>query len=109
VGTVTAVAAAAAAIEAATQDGYAADEGGNEFEDENEVQQPAPGRPRQYNHNARPPPRPVRDDENVLHVYAILSICVLVLLHVNLQILLLSGGLNIVESIMLIFLQLGLV
>jgi hypothetical protein len=59
-----------AATEAATQDGYAADEGGNEFEDENEleedkVQQPAPGRPRQYNRNARPPPCPVRDDEHV--------------------------------------------
>jgi hypothetical protein len=49
--TVTAAAAAAAATEAATQDGYAANEGENEFEDENEleedeVQQPAPGRPR---------------------------------------------------------------
>jgi hypothetical protein len=38
VGTVTAVAAVVAATEAATQDGYATDEGGNEFEDENEVQ-----------------------------------------------------------------------
>jgi hypothetical protein len=54
----------------ATQDGYAADEGENEFKDENkleedEVQQPAPGRTRQYNRNARPPPRPVHDDEHV--------------------------------------------
>jgi hypothetical protein len=69
-GTVTAAAAAVAATEAATQDGYAADEGENEFEDENEleedeVQQPAPGRPQQYNHNTCPPPRPVRDDEHV--------------------------------------------
>jgi hypothetical protein len=69
-GTVTVAAAAAADTEVATQDGYAADEGGNEFEDENEleeneVQQPAPGRPRQYNRNARPPPRPVCDDEHV--------------------------------------------
>jgi hypothetical protein len=57
-------------MEAATQDGYAADEGENEFKDENEleedeVKQPAPGRPRQYNRNARPPPCPVRDDEHV--------------------------------------------
>jgi hypothetical protein len=69
-GTVTAAAAAAAAMEVATHDGYAANEGENEFEDENElkedeVQQPAPGRPRQYNRNARPPPRLVRDDEYV--------------------------------------------
>jgi hypothetical protein len=51
-GTVTAAAADAAATAAATQDGYAADEGEHEFKDENEleedeVQQPAPGRPRQ--------------------------------------------------------------
>jgi hypothetical protein len=64
------VKAAAAATEAATQDGYAADEGENEFKDgneleEDEVLQPAPGRPWQYNRNARPPPRPVRDDEHV--------------------------------------------
>jgi hypothetical protein len=57
-------------MEAATQDGYAADEGENEFKDENElkedeVQQPAPGRPWQYNRNARPPPRPVRYDEHM--------------------------------------------
>jgi hypothetical protein len=69
-GTVTATAAAAAATKATTQDGYATDEGENEFEDENEldkdeVQQHAPGRPRQYNRNARPPPRPVCDDEYV--------------------------------------------
>jgi hypothetical protein len=56
--------------EAATQDGYVADEGEHESEDENEleedeVQQPAHGHPRQYNRNARPPPRPVRDDEYV--------------------------------------------
>jgi hypothetical protein len=48
-GTVTAE---ADAMEAATQDGYAADEGKNEFKDENEleedkVQQRAPGHPRQ--------------------------------------------------------------
>jgi hypothetical protein len=69
-GTVTAAAAAAAATEVATQDGYAPDEGEYEFKDENEleedeVQQPAPGRPRQYNRNACPPPRPVRYDEHV--------------------------------------------
>jgi hypothetical protein len=66
----TTVIATAPAMEAATQDGYAADEGENKFKDENEfeedkVQQPAPGRPRQYNRNARPPPRPVHDDEHV--------------------------------------------
>jgi hypothetical protein len=49
---------------------YAADEGEDDFEDENEldedeVQHPAPGRPRQYNRNARPPPRLIRDDEQV--------------------------------------------
>jgi hypothetical protein len=54
----------------ATQDGYAADKGEVELEDKNEleegeVQQPAPGRQRQYNRNARPPPRPVCDDEHV--------------------------------------------
>jgi hypothetical protein len=59
-----------AATKTATQDGYAANEGENEFEDENElkedeVQQPAPGHPRQYNRNAHPPTRPVRDDEHV--------------------------------------------
>jgi hypothetical protein len=53
-GTVIAV---VAATEAASQDGYAIDEGENEFKDENkrkedDVQQPAPGRPRQYNRNA---------------------------------------------------------
>jgi hypothetical protein len=69
-GTVTAAVNAAATTEVATQDGYAADERENEFEDENkheedEVQQPAPGRPRQYNRNAHPPPRPVCDDEHV--------------------------------------------
>jgi hypothetical protein len=32
---------------------------------EEEVQQPAPGHPRQYNCNARPPPRLVRDDQHV--------------------------------------------
>jgi hypothetical protein len=66
-GTVTAV---VAAIWVATQDGYAADKGEVELEDKNEleegeVQQPAPGRQRQYNRNARPPPRPVCDDEHV--------------------------------------------
>jgi hypothetical protein len=64
------VTAAVAATEVATQDVYAADEGENEFEGENEleedeVQQPAPGLPRQYNRNARPPPRLVRGDEHV--------------------------------------------
>jgi hypothetical protein len=64
------VTAAAATTEAATQDGYAADEGEDEFEDKNEleeggVQQPAPGRPPQYNRNTHPPPPPVRDDEHV--------------------------------------------
>jgi hypothetical protein len=54
----------------ATQDGYTTDEWENAFEDEKEleegeVQQPAPGRPQQYNRNARPPPRPVRDEEHV--------------------------------------------
>jgi hypothetical protein len=127
-------------MEAATQEGYAADEGEIEFEDENkleegEVQQPTLGRPRQYNRSARPPPRPVCDDEHVaklklniapfegrynpdayltweleveqcLHVYDILGICVLVLLLVSLQILLLFGGMNIIESIMVIFIYL---
>jgi hypothetical protein len=70
VGIVTVAAVAAAATEVATQDGYVADEGEHEFEDENEleedeVQQPAPGCPQQYNRNARPPPRLVRDDEHV--------------------------------------------
>jgi hypothetical protein len=46
----------AAATKAATHDGYAADKGKDEF---GEVKQPRPGRPRQYNRNARPPPRPV--------------------------------------------------
>jgi hypothetical protein len=69
-GIVTAAAVAAAATEAATQDGYVADEGENEFEDEkeleeDEVQQPAPGQPWQYNRNAHPPLRSVRDDEHV--------------------------------------------
>jgi hypothetical protein len=55
----------------ATQYGYAAYEGENNFEDENkleegEVQQHAPRCPRQYNRNAHPPPRPVRDDELVV-------------------------------------------
>jgi hypothetical protein len=64
------VAAAAAATEAATQDGYAADEGENDIKDENEleedkVQQPTPGHPWQYNRNAHPPPRPARDDEHI--------------------------------------------
>jgi hypothetical protein len=64
------VIAAAAAMEAATQDGYDADKGEDKFEDENEleegeVQQPTPGRRRQYNRNVRPPPRPRRDDEHV--------------------------------------------
>ncbi|XP_071676944.1 uncharacterized protein [Lolium perenne] len=47
------------------------DYGGNEDEqvdenmlDDEEVQQPAPGRPRQLNRNARPPPRPVRNDDD---------------------------------------------
>jgi hypothetical protein len=70
VGSVIAAEAAAASTEVATQDGYAADEGENEFKDENKleedkVQQPAPGRTWQSNRNARPPPHPVRDDEHV--------------------------------------------
>jgi hypothetical protein len=67
---VTAATAATATTEAATQDGYAVNEEENKFEDKNglekdEVQQPTPGCPRQYNRNARPPPRPVRDDEHI--------------------------------------------
>ncbi|KAK1648945.1 hypothetical protein QYE76_066750 [Lolium multiflorum] len=57
-------AAAAAAHDAPSDEGYE-DYGGNEDEqvdenmlDDEEVQQPAPGRPRQLNRNARPPPRP---------------------------------------------------
>jgi hypothetical protein len=43
---------------------------GNEFEDENELdedelQQPTAGRPRQYNRNGHPPPCLVCDDEHV--------------------------------------------
>ncbi|KAK1601925.1 hypothetical protein QYE76_027030, partial [Lolium multiflorum] len=56
--------AAAAAHDAPSDEGYE-DYGGNEDEqvdenvlDDEEVQQPAPGRPRQLNRNARPPPRP---------------------------------------------------
>jgi hypothetical protein len=60
----------AAEKEASTQDGYAANKGENEFEDENkleeyEVLQPAPGHPQQFNCNAHPPPCPVHDDEHV--------------------------------------------
>ncbi|KAK1602085.1 hypothetical protein QYE76_017128 [Lolium multiflorum] len=57
-------AAAAAAHDAPSDEGYE-DYGGNEDEqvdenvlDDEEVQQPAPGRPRQLNRHARPPPRP---------------------------------------------------
>ncbi|KAK1558179.1 hypothetical protein QYE76_027154, partial [Lolium multiflorum] len=53
-----------AAHDAPSDEGYE-DYGGNEDEqvdenmlDDEEVQQPAPGRPRQLNRNARPPPRP---------------------------------------------------
>ncbi|KAK1615888.1 hypothetical protein QYE76_021405 [Lolium multiflorum] len=56
--------AAAAAHDAPSDEGYE-DYGGNEDEqvdenvlDDEEVQQPAPGRPRQLNRHARPPPRP---------------------------------------------------
>ncbi|KAK1695348.1 hypothetical protein QYE76_012045 [Lolium multiflorum] len=56
--------AAAAAPDAPSDEGYE-DYGGNEDEhvdenmlDDKEVQQPAPGRPRQLNRNARPPPWP---------------------------------------------------
>ncbi|KAK1668552.1 hypothetical protein QYE76_056711 [Lolium multiflorum] len=59
-------AAAAAAHDAPSDEGYE-DYGGNEDEqvdenvlDDEEVQQPAPGRPRQLNRHARPPPRPDR-------------------------------------------------
>ncbi|KAK1602072.1 hypothetical protein QYE76_017115 [Lolium multiflorum] len=58
--------AAAAAHDAPSDEGYE-DYGGNEDEqvdenmlDDEEVQQPAPGRPRQLNRHARPPPRPDR-------------------------------------------------
>jgi hypothetical protein len=66
-GTVTAT---VATTEAATHDGYVTAQGEDEFEDENEldedeVQQPAPGRPLQYNLNTHPPPRHVRVDEYV--------------------------------------------
>jgi hypothetical protein len=69
-GTIIAATATAASTEAATQDGYAADEGENKFKYENELEedevlQPAPGRPQQYNRKARPPPRPVCDDDHV--------------------------------------------
>ncbi|KAK1641612.1 hypothetical protein QYE76_059417, partial [Lolium multiflorum] len=54
----------AAAHDAPSDEGYE-DYGGNEDEqvdenmlDDEEVQQPAPGRPRQLNRNVRPPPRP---------------------------------------------------
>ncbi|KAK1647441.1 hypothetical protein QYE76_065246 [Lolium multiflorum] len=63
--------AVAAAPDAPSDEGYE-DYGGNEDEqveenvlDGEEVEQPAPGRPRQLNRNARPPPRPVRDDDHV--------------------------------------------
>jgi hypothetical protein len=125
-GTITAT---AAAMEVATQDGYAADEEENEFEYENEleedkVQQPAPGRPWQSNRNARDL-HPIHDDEHVAKLKLNISpfegrynhdayltweleveqlfpcLCYPEHLHVsaamNLQILLLSGGLNIVE------------
>ncbi|KAK1607479.1 hypothetical protein QYE76_031152 [Lolium multiflorum] len=62
--------AAAAAHDAPSDEGYE-DYGGNEDEqvdenvlDDEEVQQPAPGRPRQLNRHARPPPRPVRNDDD---------------------------------------------
>ncbi|KAM0841708.1 hypothetical protein ACQ4PT_058840 [Festuca glaucescens] len=62
--------AAAAAPEAASDEGYDDYGGEEELVDENvldgeEVEQPAPGRPRQLNRNAHPPPRPVRDDDHV--------------------------------------------
>ncbi|KAK1626467.1 hypothetical protein QYE76_000782 [Lolium multiflorum] len=62
--------AAAAAPEAASDEGYDDYGGEEELVDENvldgeEVEQPAPGRPRQLNRNARPPPRPVCDDDHV--------------------------------------------
>jgi hypothetical protein len=52
---------ATAVMDATTHEGYKNDEGEDEIEDENvlddeEVQQPPPGHPRQYNCNARPPP-----------------------------------------------------
>ncbi|KAK1680882.1 hypothetical protein QYE76_041730 [Lolium multiflorum] len=63
---------AAAAAHDAPSDEGCEDYGGNEDEqvdenalDDEEVQQPAPGRPRQLNRHVRPPPRPVRDDDHV--------------------------------------------
>ena len=50
-----------------TYDEYEGDEEYAEYDDENdeEVEQPQPSRPKQYNRNARPPPRQVRDDDHV--------------------------------------------
>ena len=62
--------AAAAAPDAPSDEGYEDYDGdGDEQVEENvldgeEVEQPAPGRPRQLNRNARPPPRPVRNDDD---------------------------------------------
>ena len=62
--------AAAAAPDAPSDEGYEDYEGdADEQVEENvldgeEVEQPAPGRPRQLNRNARPPPRPVRNDDD---------------------------------------------
>ena len=62
--------AAAAAPDAPSDEGYEdyeadADEQVEEnVLDGEEVEQPAPGRPRQLNRNARPPPRPVRNDDD---------------------------------------------
>jgi hypothetical protein len=63
-------AAAPAVPEAAIAKWYDDYGGDDELVDENvldgeEVEQPPPGHPRQYNHNARPPPWPVCEDDHV--------------------------------------------
>jgi hypothetical protein len=62
-GTITA---ATAVTDATTHEGYTDDEGEEEnMLDGEEVQQPPPGHPGQDNYNARPPPRPVCDNDHV--------------------------------------------
>ncbi|KAK1626629.1 hypothetical protein QYE76_000944 [Lolium multiflorum] len=65
--------AATAAPEVPSDEGYDDYGGDDELVDENvldgeEVEQPAPGRPRQLNRNARPPPRSIRDDDHGIEV-----------------------------------------